>query len=60
MQNVTVTVFEKLSLFSSTAFKSAKGDSFLSLPFISFPFISFIPEERFKYTAESLMVGQYL
>lgn len=41
MQNVTVTVFEKLSLFSSTAFKSAKGDSFLSLPFITFHFLSF-------------------
>jgi len=30
MQNVTTTVFAKLSQFSSTAFKSAKGDTCLS------------------------------
>lgn len=29
-QNVTIIVFEKLSQFSSTAFKPAKGDSYLS------------------------------
>lgn len=30
MKNVTIIVFEKLSQFSSIAFKSAKGDSYLS------------------------------